>query len=60
MKIITSMRMLINDGYSSNKVEKSLQKVLQNFFLFSEKNFKTLFNHIILYFKEQAFYEKCF
>ena len=32
MKIITSMRMLINDGYSSNKVEKSLQKVLQNFY----------------------------
>jgi len=32
MRVITSMRMLINDEYSSNKVEKSLQKVLQNFF----------------------------
>ena len=60
MTIITSMRMLISDGYLSNKVEKSLQKVLKIFFQFSEKNPETLFNHIILHFKECAFHEKCF
>ena len=45
MTVITSMRMLINDGYSSNKVEKSLQKVLQNFFN-SLRKILSLFNHI--------------
>ena len=56
MTIITSMIMLINDGYSTNKVEKSLQKVLQNFFD-SLRKILRLFS--IMHFIEHAFHVQC-